>query len=795
MTFIPPRSARLPSPRSALRPAVTAALLALAASGQAQTQAPARAPAGCAAPAAAPAPQTLSTITDGFAVRTGPSPQPNTRWRVAFQGGVEWPHVILRPTRGPWDLSRHGALLLPITNVGEQDVIVNLRVGDDDGATWPDHAGAARIPLAPFERRNVLLPLCAVDPRAMGMRAGPPVRPSQALPPVLMRGLTPLALDGRLDPRRVASVFIVVDGRSSAHQLILGDLQAVAVPQGAAAYDGLFDTFGQTTIGQWPEKIKDEADLKARADEELAKRLSDAPRDGDPSRAAATGVPAVPGAKPPRFPASGFFRTQRGDDGRWWLVTPQGEGFFSIGVDTVTWPDMGTYVEGRESMFVDLPAADGPLAAHLGEADLRRDMGAQAGQRFNHGRFFNFYTANLQRRYGPDYAQTWQRMTLQRLRDWGFNTLGNWSHPDLWRPERAERLPYTVPLSIEGDFARVSDGTDYWGKMPDPFDPRFAQAVDQLMQEQAAPRRDDPMLLGYFVDNELAWGNGRAPELAQRYALAVHTLALTGASPAKQAFIAMLREHHASPADWAQAWKLDGAAAGDAAAAPSGPASAPATPAAAPSPSSPPGWPRDWDAALRAPVRLPAMLHDAAAADLSAFTRQFADTYYRTVAEALKRHDPNHLYLGSRFAAQTDEAVGACDRYCDVVSFNIYHRQFAPARQDRFRELVKPALVGEFNFSSTDRGPFWPGLVDVGSEAARGRAYGEYVAAAAADPQIVGVHWFQYVDQPASGRLLDGENAHFGLVGITDVPWQSFTQAVSDANVAALKARMSGKPK
>ncbi len=753
---------------------LAATLFALAAPGLAQ-QTPARAPAGCAAPAAAPAPQTLTTITDGFAMRAGPSPQPNTRWRVAFQGGVEWPHVILRPTRGPWDLSRHGALVLPITNVGAQDVIINLRVGDDDGATWPDHAGATRITLAPFERRNVLLPLCAVDPRAMGMRAGPPVRPSQALNPTLMRGLTPLSLDGRVDPRRVASVFIVVDGRTGTHQLILGDLQAVAVPQGAAAYDGLFDTFGQTTIGQWPEKIKDEADLKARADEEIAQRLSDAPRDGASPRAPATGVPTVPGAQPPRFAASGFFRTQRADDGRWWLVTPKGEGFFSIGVDTVTWPDMGTYVQGRESMFVDLPSPDGPLAAHLGESDLRRDMGAQAGQRFNHGRYVNFYTANLQRRHGPDFAQTWQRMTLQRLRDWGFNTLGNWSHPDLWRPELAERLPYTVPLSIEGEFARVSDGTDYWGKMPDPFDPRFAQAVDHLMHEQAAPRRDDPMLLGYFVDNELSWGNGRAPALAQRYALAVHTLALTASSPAKQAFIAMLRQHYPSPADWAQAWKLDGA--------PDAP------------PSTPPAWPGDWDAALRAPVRLPAMLHDAAAADLSAFTRAFADAYYRTVAEALKRHDPNHLYLGSRFAAQTDEAVGACDRYCDVVSFNIYHRQFAPARQDRFRELVKPALVGEFNFSSTDRGPFWPGLVDVGSEAARGRAYAEYVGAAAADPQIVGVHWFQYVDQPASGRLLDGENAHFGLVGITDVPWQSFTQAVGEANIAALRARMSGKPK
>jgi hypothetical protein len=53
--------------------------------------------------------------------------------------------------------------------------------------------------------------------------------------------------------------------------------------------------------------------------------------------------------------------------------------------------------------------------------------------------------------------------------------------------------------------------------------------------------------------------------------------------------------------------------------------------------------------------------------DLAAFSRRFADAYYRTVAEALHRHDPDHLYLGSRFAWQTTEAVEACARWCDVV--------------------------------------------------------------------------------------------------------------------------------
>jgi hypothetical protein len=59
------------------------------------------------------------------------------------------------------------------------------------------------------------------------------------------------------------------------------------------------------------------------------------------------------------------------------------------------------------------------------------------------------------------------------------------------------------------------------------------------------------------------------------------------------------------------------------------------------------------------------------------------------------------------------------------------------------------------------------------------------VAAARADPAIVGAHWFQYADQPVSGRLLDGENSHVGLVGITDIPFAGFIKAARIANANA----------
>jgi hypothetical protein len=96
--------------------------------------------------------------------------------------------------------------------------------------------------------------------------------------------------------------------------------------------------------------------------------------------------------------------------------------------------------------------------------------------------------------------------------------------------------------------------------------------------------------------------------------------------------------------------------------------------------------------------------------------------------------------------------------------------------------LDKPVLISEFHFGSDDRGPFGKGVVSVWNEQQRGEAYVKFVTAAAADPDIVGAHWFQYTDQPVSGRLLDGENSHIGLVGITDIPFGGFVEAMRAAN-------------
>ena len=180
-------------------------------------------------------------------------------------------------------------------------------------------------------------------------------------------------------------------------------------------------------------------------------------------------------------------------------------------------------------------------------------------------------------------------------------------------------------------------------------------------------------------------------------------------------------------------------------------------------------------------------------ADLQALSGLLAERYYSLVNSTLKRLDPAHLYLGSRFAARTPEAVHACQLHCDVVSFNLYVPDIRLGFEAAsFARFDKPAMLTEFHFGSSDSGPFWPGVMPVPSEQDRAPAYEHMLQSVIDNRQFVGAHWFQYSDQPVTGRWLDGENGHLGLVDITDAPWQAFTDQVSRINQSMLSQIRSG---
>jgi hypothetical protein len=670
---------------------------------------------------------------------------------IRFQPSGE-PALQLRAAAGAWNWSTASEVRLHLQNAMGWPVTVQIRITDAAGGALD-----ATLGLPPGGPLTLTVPLQATQPRRWGMTAGPPIPWLQDKAPVAVA----LTTAGRIDKSRIAGIRIGMPRPDAPQTLRLGKVFIEAAPAGVQerlAYTGIVDAYGQYSRGQWDEKYRGDAAGFAgfAAANEPAQ-----PIPVDPGLDEYGGLKDVAVKPQPSAGTRGFFRTASVRDAsgarRWLLLTPLDNPFFSIGVNAVQFANSQTFVEGREFMFADLPAAGDPLARFAGAQDsadaLPVDAGAQRGRGFGKGRTYDFYRANLYRRDGPDHATQWLARTRDRLRRWNFNTIGSWSDDVV---SRGAKLPYTRTLHVEGDFSKLSDGNNWWAGIADPFDPRFAQALERTIAKAAAPLKDDPYLIGYFVDNELGWGNGAATDPLARYALAYSALASDAGQPpahAKRALLDLLRSRYQGSIEKLSAsWQMPFVS---------------------------------WEA-LQAPLdapRLPDGRIAAVAADLSAFLSLHAQRYFEQVAAALKRHDPNHLYLGARFASRNPEVLQACAKWCDVVSFNLYLPTVDVGFEAAaFRKLDKPALLTEFHFGSTDRGPFWHGVMPVAQEADRGPAYARMLKSVLANPDFVGAHWFQYLDQPVTGRWLDGENGHLGLVAITDIPWSRFVADVGRSN-------------
>jgi hypothetical protein len=147
-----------------------------------------------------------------------------------------------------------------------------------------------------------------------------------------------------------------------------------------------------------------------------------------------------------------------------------------------------------------------------------------------------------------------------------------------------------------------------------------------------------------------------------------------------------------------------------------------------------------------------------------------------TVSAAIRRHDPNHLNLGLRFGSSAPLDVVKASRIFDVYSLNSYAYQVNQREVDKVKDAIdRPILIGEFHFGTPGRG-MTPGLRQTSSQEERGVAYRFYVERAAADSAIVGAHWFEWVDEPSTGRF-DGENYNIGLVDVTDQPYRELIEA------------------
>jgi hypothetical protein len=181
----------------------------------------------------------------------------------------------------------------------------------------------------------------------------------------------------------------------------------------------------------------------------------------------------------------------------------------------------------------------------------------------------------------------------------------------------------------------------------------------------------------------------------------------------------------------------------------------------------------------------------------------YEQTYYNFLYKTVKAIDPNHLYFGNWVTPnwwenENDWRISAAN--CDVVGFDWYADHFHADPGGRLMtELDKPTLCGEFSFPPTYAGQRGYGTygTHVTTEKEAGEKYAQWIHDAASDPHCVGAFYFQYRDEPLTGRgpgnsrdtLVVGEDFAFGLVDVTDrVKWD-FANRVREANLAAVGIR------
>jgi hypothetical protein len=132
-----------------------------------------------------------------------------------------------------------------------------------------------------------------------------------------------------------------------------------------------------------------------------------------------------------------------------WLLTPCGDPFFSIGINVLNAGYPSRVYEGR-------------LSYH----------------------WPTFY---------PDF-ETWKTVARHRVLAWGFNTAGGWSLP-----------PHVLALPSIPNLELGREAMFHWF---DPFRPSMEQEMRHTAHQLVAPYRNSPYRIGYFSDNEVGWWYG-----------------------------------------------------------------------------------------------------------------------------------------------------------------------------------------------------------------------------------------------------------------------------------------------
>ncbi len=336
----------------------------------------------------------------------------------------------------------------------------------------------------------------------------------------------------------------------------------------------------------------------------------------------------------------------------------------------------------------------------------------------------------------------WRSSLSSRMRDWGFNTRGGWSDPssDL-------EFPLMVSLHLGEHIKLIWD---------DVFDPVNDARAHEKAIELTAPYKNDPWLVGYFTDNEVGWWNGPLFSWYLKKGWDIQT---------KQVLWRLLHKTYAGRWehllwDWV-----------------------------------PQGGEKSFEDLKQAGAGLKLRPGGQGIQVVNRFTFLCARRYYQVVHDALRKAHPGALILGDRYPIYYHEnAVRAAREYVDVISLNYNVNTqdgwVTPYYFEGIERLTgKPVLITEFYLAADENrsgnlnrindkpGPF----LKVKTQTERAYGLANALIHFARIPNIVGMHWFQFTDEPTGGRY-DGEDYNMGLIDIANRPYQKVAQVFRNLN-------------
>ena len=338
---------------------------------------------------------------------------------------------------------------------------------------------------------------------------------------------------------------------------------------------------------------------------------------------------------------------------------------------------------------------------------------------------------HVQKHFGS--AEQWAEKVTVQLRDNGFNGLGNWTSPRLQQVTQplvwVRRHDFLFAFARKKGFVEAASGTQGFPDRCMPvFHPEFP-AFCEAYGPELASTANDPTLLGIMTENEI-----QCPaDLLDRYL----------ASDASDA---------------------DRKPGRDAAAA--------------------------WLMARKGTIDTTGLTRR----DRYEFIAYAFGRYYSIVTPIVRKHAPNHLYLGSRI----NYSHGQFDNpwfwkmlapFHDVVSVNYYSRWGVQADElsDWAAWADRPILFTEWYAKALDVVPKLANTHGAGwvvrTQEDRARYYQHFALSALEMPNVVGWHFFKYLDDPPESKALDNlGGANKGMFDIEGQPHLPLLQRACAVN-------------